>query len=255
MPDTEYESLAQELGALGRALPAPAPSSGLAVAVLARLADLPSPTAVRTSRLHALAGAVTRHRGRLAVVVTALLLSLFAAPPVRAAVADWFSFAGVIVHRDPTPGPSSAPPAPTVDSSTDLEKAKRLIAFAPVLPAALGSPQGVEVSADRRVLSMSWTSASDGVVRLDQFDGQLDYTFAKTAPGVEFTAVAGDFALWFDEPHEVVVLNPDGTSRTETARLAGHTLIWQRGGTTLRLEGQLSRGRAIAIAESAAAAP
>ena len=38
--------------------------------------------------------------------------------------------------------------------------------------------------------------------------------------------------------------SPDGTRRTESARLAGHTLIWQDGGTTLRLEGDLSLERA-----------
>ena len=76
-----------------------------------------------------------------------------------------------------------------------------------------------------------------------------------SAAGVEFTSVAGAFALWFDEPHEVVVLAPDGTRRTETARLAGHTLIWEQAdGTTLRLVGDLTRVRALEIAVSVAAA-
>ena len=58
-------------------------------------------------------------------------------------------------------------------------------------------------------------------------------------------------ALWFEEPHEVVLLDPDGTRRTESARLAGHTLIWLEGDTTLRIEGELSLQRAVEIAESA----
>ena len=61
----------------------------------------------------------------------------------------------------------------------------------PVIPTAFGSPQGVQVSTDRRLLSMSWTDADAGPVRLDQFDGRLDYAFAKTAPGVEFTKWQG----------------------------------------------------------------
>jgi hypothetical protein len=183
------------------------------------------------------------------------VLSSFAAPPVRAAVADWFSFAGVIVRHDPTPGPPVAPPAPTVGTITDLGTARKLVAFEPLVPTALGPPQGVEVSRDRRILSMSWTRAGEGPVRLDQFDGRLDYAFAKTAPGVEFTSVAGSFALWFNEPHEVVVLNRDGSSRRETARLAGHTLIWEHGDTALRLEGNLTRARAVEIAASATVVP
>jgi hypothetical protein len=125
------------------------------------------------------------------------------------------------------------------------------VRFEPLLPAALGPPQGVEVSSDRRVLSMSWTDPDAGVIRLDQFDGRLDYTFAKTASGVQFTEVAGSFALWFERPHEVVVLAADGTPRTETARLAGHTLIWEQGEVTLRLEGDIGLQRATAIAGSA----
>ena len=58
--------------------------------------------------------------------------------------------------------------------------------------------------------------------------------------------------MWFEEPHEVVLLEPDGTRRTESARLAGHTLIWQDGDTTLRVEGELDLDRAVEIAESAA---
>ena len=111
------------------------------------------------------------------------------------------------------------------------------------------------MSADRRLLSLTWSGGADGTVRLDEFDAQLDYTFAKRAPGVEFVAVAGDFALWFDEPHDVVVLNPDGSRRRETARLAGNTLIWMHGGTTMRLEGDLTQQRALEIAESVPAPP
>ena len=89
---------------------------------------------------------------------------------------------------------------------------------------------------------MSWSADEDGVVRLDQFDADLDFSVLKTTPDVFFAAVDGNDALWFEEPHEVVLLEPDGTRRTESARLAGHTLIWLDDGTTLRLEGDLSLG-------------
>jgi hypothetical protein len=168
---------------------------------------------------------------------------------VRAAVADWFGFGGVRVEHG-GPGATSAPPPPTVGTGTALDDAAREVGFTPAVPAVLGAPQGVAVSADRRLRSLSWSGGADGTVRLDQFDSGLDYTFAKRAPGVEFVTVAGDFALWFDEPHDVVVLNEDGSSRRETARLAGHTLIWVHDGTTLRLEGDLSRQRALEIANS-----
>lgn len=257
MHRSERDALADELQAFGRLLPHPVAGSGLAVAVLARVSALPEPEPSSPAQRLVLRimRVVARHRRRTAIAALALLLSSLAAPPVRAGIADWFSFAGVVVRNDPTPAPGSAPPAPTVATATTLEAAKELVAFEPLVPAVLGSPQGIEVSPDRRLLSMSWTSESGGVIRLDQFDGRLDYTFAKAAPGATFTSVAGSFGLWFDEPHKVVVLNRDGTSRTETARLAGHTLIWEHGDTTLRLEGDLSLARAVEIATSATVVP
>ncbi len=256
-PETRYDALAADLVVLGRGLSQPTSSSRLTATVMARIPDPPHSVAANTPErlLRRVVEVIANNRRRAVAVVTALLIALLATPPVRATVADWFGFAGVIVRQDPTPRPSPAPPPPPVQSSTTLQQAKALVAFDPVLPTRLGRPQGVEVSTDRRLLSMSWTGGRDGTVRLDQFAGRLDYAFAKGAPGGEFTSVADSPALWFDEPHEVVVLNADGTSRTETARLAGHTLIWQYGDTTLRLEGDLSRERARAIARSVTALP
>ena len=98
---------------------------------------------------------------------------------------------------------------------------------------------------------MSWTTDEEGVLRLDQFDARLDFSVLKTAPDVFYAAVNGTDALWFEEPHEVALLEPDGTKVTHSARLAGHTLIWQEGGVTLRLEGDIELSRAVDIAESA----
>jgi hypothetical protein len=53
----------------------------------------------------------------------------------------------------------------------------------------------------------------------------------------------------------VVVLNADGTRRFETARLAGHTLIWEHGVTALRLEADVTMARAIEIAKSVVPVP
>jgi hypothetical protein len=124
------------------------------------------------------------------------------------------------------------------------------VSFPVLAPRALGRPDAVEVAADRRLVSMTW-SLDGSVVRLDQFDGTLDFTVAKQSPTVQYAAVGEADALWFEEPHEVALLDPDGTRRSASARLAGHTLIWPSGATTLRLEGELGLAEAVAIAESA----
>jgi hypothetical protein len=250
--DAAYDDLAAELHALGRTLPAATPGPKLTDAVLARVTGLAAPGA--PTRLDSLRGdvrdALRRHRRSAAAVLTAVALASLSAPPVRATVADWFGFAGVLVRDDPAPTTSQAPPPPTVGSTTTLDEARRLVSFDVLLPTALGPPWGVEVSPDRRVVSMTWTTQEDGVLRLDQFDGRVDYTFAKTSPGLRFVRVGAVDAMWFEEPHEVALLDAEGTRRIETARLAGHTLIWEHGGTALRLEGDVSLGRATAIALS-----
>ena len=231
-----HDVLVADLVALGRTVPARPVEDAFVRRVETGIAAPPRRRTAPSRRVQAAVAAV------VAVVVGAL-----AAPPVRAAVADLFGFGGVLVREQPGPAPSTAPPPPGATSDLSLAEAAARVPFRPAVPTALGDPDGVEVSADRRVLSLTWAT-DDGTVRLDQIGARLDYAFAKSATGVEFVTVDGDFALWFAEPHEVVVLEPDGTERRESARLAGHTLIWERGSVTMRLEGDLSRQRALDIA-------
>ena len=239
MTDDTLRTLERDLLQLGREVATPAPSPVLPAAVLRRIAPAPARRHVWT-------------RPRVAAAVAAALVALVAAPPVRAAVADWFGFAGVIVRNAPAPEMSEAPPPPPLDDDAmSLAEAARLVDFTPWVLGALGEPDALEVSADRRVLSMSWSTA-DGPVRLDQFDGRLDYAVLKTAPDVEYAAVGGVDGLWFDRPHEVAFLDEKGRTRTDSARLAGNTLIWPVDRITLRLEGDLPLLRATEIGASAA---
>ena len=125
-----------------------------------------------------------------------------------------------------------------------------MVGFTLSVPEELGAPDAVEVSADRRMVSMSWNTEEAGVLRLDQFDARLDFAIAKRSPGVQYASVGGSDALWFEEPHEVALLEADGSRVTHSARLAGHTLIWQDGFTTLRLEGDVDLDRAVGIGGS-----
>ena len=248
MAEDTYDDLVSDLVALGRGIDLPAPRAGLTTAVMDRLAAVPAPTPPRS--------AWTRPR-RVALVVAAALFALLATPPVRAAVADWFGFGRVVVETG-RPGPGTAPPPPAVTQDRSVTDAAAAVDFTVLVPEELGVPDGVEVSPDRRLVSMSWSSPEDGPedgpedsrVRLDQFDAEVDYSIVKRTPDVVYTSVDGSDALWFVRPHELVLLEPDGSRRAESARLAGHTLVWLTNDTTLRLEGDLSLERAIEIAES-----
>jgi len=68
---------------------------------------------------------------------------------------------------------------------------------------------------------------------------------------VERLEVAGQPAVWIlGKPHEFFYRDPTGRVQTGTARLAGNVLLVQRGRMLIRLEGGLSKRRAVAIGRS-----
>ena len=167
--------LVADLVALGRAVPARPVDDAFVRRVAAGIASAPPNHRTAPSR---------RVQAAVAAVV-AVVVGALAVPPVRAAVGDLFGFGGVLVREEPGPAPSTAPPPPGATSDLSLAEAADLVPFRPAVPTALGDPDGVEVSADRRVLSLTWET-DDGPVRLDQIGARLDYAFAKSATGVRF---------------------------------------------------------------------
>jgi hypothetical protein len=72
-------------------------------------------------------------------------------------------------------------------------------------------------------------------------DGYLLKKVAGVDAQVEWTTVRGEPALWIGSRHAVYL--PGGT-----ATAAGHVLLWQSGGLTLRLEADVPRDAALALA-------
>jgi hypothetical protein len=248
MPE-ESDVLVAELQALGRSIVVEPPAEDLAERVLARLPATPHRS--RTSSwLRA------RRRRLIAVIIALVIIGLGLTPPVRAAVVEWLRIGGVLIQTAPPASgpPPTAEPPPTLGAAVTLEQAQALVSFPIGVPTELGEPDRIEVSPDRRVVSMDWTEG--GVpVHLDQFDGTLDWIFVKKSRGpFEPTAVGGQDAVWFPTAHYVIYVDRGGQQRTEQARIAAPCLVWERvTGTvpvTLRLEGDLGKTRAIEIAES-----
>jgi hypothetical protein len=234
------EQLAEELRALGRSAAVPPVADGLATAVVERVAELP----VRRTFAQVVR---SRWRALLAAVLVVLGMSALV-EPVRATVADWLGLGGVVVQQVPS-GPTTAPQPPTARGSS-LAEAGKLAGFTPVVPSELGTPEGVEVSADRRIVAMSWRT-SGGTVRLEQFVGQVSMMYIKRVyDQVEFLQVDGRDAFWFKSPHELVFVDKQGIEQTAQARPAGPTLVWQYDDLTFRLEGIPDKTRATAIATS-----
>lgn len=238
----EHPRLEDELRDLGRhlRLTQPPDAGDVARTVRARV-ESGATTSVRT---------FLRGRWLAAAAVVVLAAVLAGTPAGRAAVVEVLRFAGVEVRREPGPAPTGHTAMPG-EVRTSLADARARAGFPVYVPAALGRPDAVTVSDGEppRVVSLIYAA---GRLRLDEFGGRTGPYLRKFAdqPAAEMVRVGGEAALWVRGPHAVVYVDRSGQTRTESARLAGNTLIWQAGGVTLRLEGDLTRAEATRIAES-----
>jgi hypothetical protein len=242
-----------ELRAVGRELAVP-PASDLTTAVRRRLEG--QAAGRHTPAVEA--GAPRRRlRWRAAlVVVVALLAVLIGAPQGRAVIIQVLRFAGVELGQGPGPVPSPRSSASLPgERRMSLEQARRQASFPILVPAALGRPGQVVVSDGGRVVSVLYRRTPYGLVRIDEFAGQLDQVYFRkfvplsNAAKVEVNGLKG---LWIKGPHELVYITRDGNAATASARLTtGNTLIWGTRRVALRLEGNLSKTAALAIASSA----
>jgi hypothetical protein len=253
------------------------PTPDLATAVMARLDEAPaapappSPAAWARRWLAGLAGWRRLAAAGLAVVLLAAAV-LVASPGTREAVARRLGLRGIGVEL-------GGPPPPTVTTTpggrlelglgdrVTLEEARRRVAWPVLVPAAagLGRPDAVYVNEAvpsggrvdlvyRARPGLPPSPFTDVGLLVTEFQGQPTPEFLKkvTAMGVvEQVTVGGEPGYWFSgEPHFFTYRDAAGTLREEQTRLAGNTLIWQRGDLTLRLEGELPKEEAIRIAES-----
>ncbi|HXH77481.1 hypothetical protein [Nocardioides sp.] len=228
------ESLEASLRQLAHDLHVDVPAD-LEAAVMARVVQEP---ASRPRRL----------RRWIAGLFLALLGVGAVATPVGASILEWFGFHGVLVVEDQPPT-TAEPTVPAEPQGLSLQRAGTLAGFTPLVPAELGAPDGVSVSADRYRVSLSWGSGAD-TVRLDQFEGTLDPVFWKMVTDAQIITIDAGDALWLPTPHGVSVVADDGSRRRLAPRTAAPTLVWTQGDLTLRLEGDQSLERAIEIADS-----
>jgi hypothetical protein len=239
---------------MGRDLEVPPPRD-LTMAVRQRLEGRPVRRRYLPGRR---TGALRRRRGWRAVLVmvAALLAVLIATPQGRAVINHVFRFAGVELRQGPGPvrSATSTPSLPG-ERSTSLEKARHQVSFPVLVPTALGQPTEVAVSDAGRVVSLIYRQTPYGLVRIDEFAGHIDQIYFEklvSAGDVTQVEVNGTTGLWIKGPHELLYVARDGTPVIASARLTtGNTLIWGTRQVALRLEGNLGKTTALAIADSA----
>jgi hypothetical protein len=243
--------LERELAALSASVEWPE-APDVATAVAGRLAE-PRPRGRRVGR---------RRLAIAAAVLVAALLAVLAVPPARTALLDWLGVGGARIVR------VDALPALPLDQ--DLDVLGQRATFAEARDRAgfrfAGPPRGeprpdeVRLAPGLRV-SYVWRDGARVRLILTQFPGRVgDPGLLKKLAGgatlVERFALDGDTAVWLEGgPHAVLFVAPDGQIREDQGWLAGNTLLVDRDGTTVRVEGALDRGDAVDLVRAMPARP
>ena len=222
-------------------------------------------------------GAWRRPR-RLALALLLLLGGAFAIPPARAAILDLLGHRRH-AHRAARAGGHPAPVVPGAalgeglglgDAVTAAE-ARRRAGFTPGPPRALGRPDAIffaDSPPDGGRVSYLYR-AGPGLPRAAETGAGLLVTvmLAQVSPFVEKLAGQGTRIERFRDrgdlvvrlsgaPHGVAYAGPGQEPIFEDQRLAGPTLLLERGdGLLVRVEGRVSRARALAVARSVSATP
>jgi hypothetical protein len=226
-----------------------------------------------------LAASAARPRNRRPALLIAAAVGILAlvlgVPPVRTAIAHWLGIQGVVIS--PSPVPSLGPhPSPNQTHSAQgvganlhlgqistIATSSQTVGFHVLVPQRLGPPDAVYIRTDLGpVVTLVYepraglpASGQTGVgLLITEFRGATDPMLMQKFVTPETTVtpleVNGAPGFWLGgAPHQLGYLLPDGSVAPDTLRLAGPTLVFERGAVTVRIEGNLTETAALAIAQ------
>jgi hypothetical protein len=216
------------------------------------------------------------YQSRWAIAAVALLIALaalFAYTPSRDVIARWFNLHANIQKTANPPTPSPLPPGPVgkrlgLGEQTTLEAARTQVKWKITVPQSLGQPDEVylqqppdgpvqgEVTLVYAARPGIPASGQTGVsVLITEVRGAVNQGVFGKMLGSEATLqevqVNGHPGYWIaGKPHVFFFIDESGQFRNETMRLATNTLIFDNGGTVVRIEGDLTKAQALEIARS-----
>jgi len=258
------ERLAAELAALEVAWP---PTPDIAGVVLARV-DEPAPARPpRRVRRRRLAPVLA---WTAAALVAALGITMAASPSARSAILEWLGLKSVKIERKaptatPQPRRSQLGEELALGRAVSLAEARRLARFrirpAGALPAPdavwydAPPPAGGRVSFVYRPQPGLTRSPQTGTgLLVSEWRATVTPVVEKAAGAakLERFEIDGDHAFFISgKPHGVAWTDDNGDVSYENQRLAGNTLLVERGdGLLLRVEGDIGRADAVRIARS-----
>jgi hypothetical protein len=230
----------------------------IAAAVEARLAESPP----RRRR-------VARRRTRIAAVA-AILVAGVAATPARSALLDLLGLHGAQVQRrQPPPHPTATPgrlgAGLRLGRAVTLADARKQAGFTPTVPASLGMPDAVWLDAQPTRVSFVYdrrpgiprSPHTGAAVLLTQFAARATPVLQKAlGAGARLESLDVPHARAYriaGKPHGFAWMAPDGSVGFEDRRLAGATVLIERDdGILVRVEGEIPRARATALARELA---
>ena len=237
--------LERELRELGRALEYPA-TPDVAAAVRRRLEERP---ARRSFALRARPVAIA-----LAMLAAALAAAL-AVPQARTAILELLGLRGVEIRRvDELPAVRATAPL-HLGRRVTLAQASRAVGRTILVPRLDGlEPDAVyvEPALPGEPVSLVYGRLERPRLLLTQFAGELLVgKLLGPETRAEPVTVDGGRGIWLEgAAHTFFFRDENGVGVAESQRLAGNTLLWERGELTLRLEGDLSRAEALRIARA-----
>jgi hypothetical protein len=209
-----------------------------------------------------------QRRRTLAIALAVLAVAVGAAmavPQARTAILEFFRLRGATVERVETL--PRVPPATEnqLDLGRPLPAGRPAVNLPEVLvPEALGPPDAAYVAEEPYGVRLTLVyepgpgvpeSPYSGVgLLVGEFVGGNATGFVRkmidSGTEVEVLEVGGYPALWLEGGPHVVLFEGDGLVFEDDGRLAGNTLLVERDDVLVRIEGEISRARAIEIAES-----
>jgi hypothetical protein len=235
---------------LGRQIDVP-PTPDLAPRVRARLAEGPA----RRSW-------VGRPRGLAIALAAALVVAvgaLLAVPGTRAAILEFFHLRGVTIQRVdelPTVSLQRGFNDLFLGEQVTLDEARQRADFDVLVPEALGDPDAIyfQDNPPGGMVSFVYGTPEEPRALFTEFPATVrEVIFKKVAAGTDIAPVTVDGRQGFflsGDPHEFGYFDRQGQFHEEIVRLAGNTLLWERGPLTLRLEADINREEALEIARS-----
>jgi hypothetical protein len=182
----------------------------------------------------------------LALALVAFAVGVaFTVPPARSAILRWLGFRNVrIEFVDKLP---EAPARGTLalGPQTSLAHARKVVPYRVLTSPLLGPPDEVHVLGEQVTLLYG--------DRLTVIEVRGRFISKIVGPGthVDAAPVKSGPGYWiFGNPHIFTYMDANDQFHKTGYHLAGNTLVWENGPLTLRIEGALSRKRALRIANS-----